>query len=72
MLGAHLKGLRQRCGLTQADLATLVGTDQSTISRIEHGVTGVDAHTMSRILQAVECTDTERLVALDLAARAAA
>ncbi len=37
-LGNHLKLLRTRAGLTQADLAEKVGVSRKTINTVENGV----------------------------------
>jgi transcriptional regulator with XRE-family HTH domain len=37
MLGANVRELRQRLGLSQEDLATKAGVDAKTIHRIEAG-----------------------------------
>ena len=37
-----IKAIRQAAGLTQADLAELCGTDQSTIQRLENGKISLD------------------------------
>ena len=37
-LGNHLKSLRMRAGLTQAELAQRVGVSRKTINTVENGV----------------------------------
>ncbi len=42
---AAIKQTRRALGVTQAELATLLGLNQSTISRLESGALEVDART---------------------------
>lgn len=46
--------LRERHGLTQAQLAQRCGIDQADISRIERGSTSPTARTLQRIADALE------------------
>ncbi|MGH9112727.1 MAG: helix-turn-helix domain-containing protein [Acidimicrobiales bacterium] len=46
--------LRERHGLTQADLAERCGIDQADISRIERGSTSPTARTLRRIAEALD------------------
>jgi len=46
--------LRERHGLTQADLAERCGIDQGDISRIERGSTSPTARTLQRIAAALD------------------
>ena len=46
--------LRERHGLTQAELAERCGVDQGDISRIERGSTSPTARTLQRIAQALD------------------
>lgn len=46
--------LRERHGLTQAELARRCGVDQGDISRIERGSTSPTARTLQRIADALE------------------
>lgn len=45
--------LRERHGLTQAELAVRSGIDQGDISRIERGATSPTARTLKRIAEAL-------------------
>lgn len=45
--------LREKQGLTQAELATRCGIDQADISRIERGATSPTARTLQRIAEAL-------------------
>lgn len=46
--------LRERHGLTQAELAERCGIDQADISRIERGSTSPTARTLQRIAKAMD------------------
>jgi ribosome-binding protein aMBF1 (putative translation factor) len=46
--------LRERAGLTQAELAERCGIDQGDISRIERGSTSPTARTLQRIAMALD------------------
>lgn len=46
--------LREKHGLTQADLAQRCGIDQGDISRIERGATSPTARTLQRIADALD------------------
>jgi ribosome-binding protein aMBF1 (putative translation factor) len=46
--------LRERLGLTQAELAHRCGMDQGDISRIERGSTSPTARTLQRIAEALD------------------
>lgn len=49
---AQLRDARRRAGLTQAQLATQVGTSQATLSAYEHGHKQPSVDTLSRVLAA--------------------
>lgn len=57
---------RTRCGLTQASLATAIGVTRPAISRLEHGLQGLAACRLGRLVDALGLTDEERTRALDL------
>lgn len=63
-LGADLRDLRRRRGLTGEDLGALVKMSQAKISKIERGVVRVTGSDVERIARALEVTGTglERLV----------
>jgi ribosome-binding protein aMBF1 (putative translation factor) len=48
-IAGQVIALRERRGLTQADLAELTGIDQADISRIERGSANPTERTLSRI-----------------------
>jgi len=52
--GAWLRGLRERAGLTQAQLAARLGEDQKTVSNIETGQRRVDVIELRQILEALD------------------
>jgi ribosome-binding protein aMBF1 (putative translation factor) len=52
-LAMQVAELRERRGLTQADLAELTGIDQGDISRIERGSANPTERTLSRIADAL-------------------
>src|SRR5580658_9693331 len=54
VLGQALRVLRERAGITQARLATLLQMDPTYVSRIEHGRRGVQWLTVQRFLRALD------------------
>ena len=50
----NIRVIRERKGLSQADLAELIGVDQSTICRIEAGGQRVYVDTLVEIAEALE------------------
>lgn len=52
-LAVQLMELREKHGLTQAELAERCGIDQADISRIERGSTSPTARTLQRIADAL-------------------
>ena len=55
-LGAALRELRHRAGITQDELATRAGTDNTYISHAEAGRFGVGWDTIMRLLHAMNTT----------------
>lgn len=53
-IAMQLVALRERHGLTQAELAERCGIDQGDISRIERGSTSPTARTLQRIAAALD------------------
>lgn len=53
-IAVQLIGLREKHGLTQAQLAERCGVDQGDISRIERGSTSPTARTLQRIADALD------------------
>ncbi|MFC9909668.1 helix-turn-helix domain-containing protein [Streptomyces sp. NPDC059862] len=67
-LGAELRTLRSRAGLTSGEAARLVGWHQSKVSRIETGASGVKPADVRLLLDAYRVTDSQlREVLLTLA-----
>jgi transcriptional regulator with XRE-family HTH domain len=58
-LGAELRGLRARAGLTSGEAAGLVGWHQSKVSRIETGASGVKPADVRLLLDAYGVQDPE-------------
>jgi transcriptional regulator with XRE-family HTH domain len=56
-LGAELRALRARAGLTSGQAAALVGWHQSKVSRIETGASGVKPADVRRLLDAYDAAD---------------
>lgn len=52
-LSAHLRSLRKSRGMTQAQLATLVGVDQTRIAKIEREPSHISVAQLFRILTAL-------------------
>ena len=53
-IAMQVVALRERAGLTQAELAERTGIDQGDISRIERGATSPTARTLQRIADALD------------------
>jgi transcriptional regulator with XRE-family HTH domain len=64
-LGDHVRELRQKRGLTQADLAARLGVPQSRISEIESGSRVPNLVTMLRLAAALDCKPTALLAPFD-------
>lgn len=52
-LGAAIREARMKRGLSQAELAAMIGTDQAAISRIENGSCGVGIASYIKIADAL-------------------
>ncbi|MGA8365648.1 MAG: helix-turn-helix transcriptional regulator [Solirubrobacteraceae bacterium] len=55
-LGRALRGLRERAGITQEQLAARLAIDPTYVSQVERGRRGVRWHTVLRFLRALEAT----------------
>lgn len=53
-LGQALRVLRKRAGLTQQEVAEIVGIRSTFVSQIENGARGMRFHTMIAMLDACE------------------
>ncbi|MFF8845631.1 helix-turn-helix domain-containing protein [Streptomyces sp. NPDC015127] len=63
-LGAELRKLRERAGLTATQAAALLGGNQARISNIEAGRYGVSAERVRALTCHYDCADTELVDAL--------
>lgn len=54
VLGAALRALRKRTGITQEQLADRLGVDPTFVGRLERGQRGAHWRTIKRILVALE------------------
>ncbi len=59
MTGTELRQLRKRLGLTQAELARLVGVARNSIARQERGVIGI-REPLARLLRLVAARELRR------------
>lgn len=51
-----IKGWRKRKGITQQELAEIIGTTPASISRYENGERKLDLETAAKIAKALGCT----------------
>lgn len=70
LFGARLREMRIERGLTQPDLAGLVGTSASNISDLERGIKVPTLTTIARLANALSCNVTELVKVLDAATEA--
>ena len=54
--GKQIKELREKAGMTQADLAKVIGVDHSNISQIETGERGLNVKKADKIAAALGVT----------------
>ena len=59
--GEHVRDLRLRKGITQTELATMLGTAQAAIAAIEHGQRGVRVQQVVKIARALGSTPNDIL-----------
>lgn len=69
VLGRVVASLRERRGMSQAELASAVGMTQSTLSRMERGQAQPDAFTFRRLAEALGVTVAELSSYVDRALR---
>jgi transcriptional regulator with XRE-family HTH domain len=55
-LGGRIRQLRQARGLTQQVLATAVGVEPETVSRVETGSVAMSIANLGRVAQVLECS----------------
>jgi transcriptional regulator with XRE-family HTH domain len=60
--GTKISRLRRLLGLSQADLAAIVGTSQPFISEIERGIKPVPEERAARLEQALDLTEATRKI----------
>ncbi|HXY68733.1 MAG TPA: helix-turn-helix transcriptional regulator [Gemmatimonadales bacterium] len=53
---AEVSEIRASLGLTQAELARRMGTQQAKVARIERGLENLRLETLARLAAALECT----------------
>jgi transcriptional regulator with XRE-family HTH domain len=61
IVGERLRELRERAGLTQADVARALGTNQSNVSSTERGARGITARRLARISQILKASPADIL-----------
>ena len=57
--GVHLKRLRKRAGLSQAELGHAIGRGQSAISGFETGEMRPSAENIAELANILDCTPTD-------------
>jgi transcriptional regulator with XRE-family HTH domain len=65
VFGAHLRELRTKRGLTQAQLADTARTSTPFISQLERGVTTPTLGMLLRLAEALECRPSELIKIFD-------
>ena len=65
VFGAHLRELRTKRGLTQAQLADKARTSTPFISQLERGVTTPTLGMLLRLAEALECLPSELIKIFD-------
>jgi transcriptional regulator with XRE-family HTH domain len=61
-IGRRLRAIRDARGVTQVELAELLGIDQSNVSSIERGVRGLTVHQAVKLAKALKVTTDEILM----------
>lgn len=62
-LGAGIRAVREKAGLSQEALADAAGVDRSHMSRIERGKRNVSFLNICRIADALDCKPSDILIA---------
>lgn len=62
-LGAGIRAVREKAGLSQEALADAAGVDRSHMSRIERGKRNVSFLNICRIAAALDCKPSDILIA---------
>lgn len=61
-IGRRLRAIREARGVTQVELAKLLGIDQSNVSSIERGVRGLTIHQAVKLAKALKVTTDDILM----------
>jgi transcriptional regulator with XRE-family HTH domain len=61
-VGRRLRDIRKARGVTQVELAKILGIDQSNVSSIERGVRGLTIHQAVKLAKALKVTTDEILL----------
>ncbi len=65
LLGRALLALRKQAGMTQGEVGTRAGTDDTHVSRVERGQFDVRWHTLQRFLRALDASVNDLGDAID-------
>jgi transcriptional regulator with XRE-family HTH domain len=65
IFGRHLRELRLARGLTQQQLAALIGSNHPFISNMEHGLTVPGLAMLMRLAEALGCNPSDLIRVLD-------
>ncbi len=61
-VGRRVRAIRQKRGLTQQELADLLGTNQSHVANVERGERGVTIHQIVKMAKALQASTDEILL----------
>jgi transcriptional regulator with XRE-family HTH domain len=61
-VGQRVRAIRQKRGLTQQELADLLGTNQSHVANVERGERGVTLHQIVKMAKALQVSTDEILL----------
>jgi transcriptional regulator with XRE-family HTH domain len=61
-VGQRVRAIRQKRGLTQQELADLLGTNQSHVANVERGERGVTIHQIVKMAKALQASTDEILL----------
>ncbi len=59
MTAAKLRAIRKRLGVTQVQLATYLGVDESTVARWEQGTRGI-SEPVAKLIQVLASSSTRK------------
>lgn len=60
--GAHIASRRRRLGLSQMEVADIVGISQESLSRLESGLAAPKFHRLEKIADALQCSVSDLFV----------